>query len=218
MNATRRVAVIGGNRIPFARSNSAYAHASNQEMLTAALQGLVDRFDLHGERLGDVAGGAVMKHAATSTWCASPCCPPPWRPRRRPSTCSRPAAPGSRPPSWWPTRSRWARSSAASPAASTPPPTPPSASTRGCAGSCSTRSRAKTRGAARGGPVADPPGHAVRAVAAEERRAAHRLLDGRARRADGARVGHQPRRPGRAGAREPPATWPRPTRTASSTT
>ncbi len=64
MNSTiRRVAILGGNRIPFARSNTVYSHASNQEMLTAALQGLVDRFNLHGERLGDVAGGAVMKHS-----------------------------------------------------------------------------------------------------------------------------------------------------------
>jgi acetyl-CoA C-acetyltransferase len=63
MNTIRRVAIIGGNRIPFARSNTAYAHASNQEMLTATLQGLIDRFNLHGERLGDVAAGAVMKHA-----------------------------------------------------------------------------------------------------------------------------------------------------------
>ncbi|MFZ5520342.1 MAG: acetyl-CoA C-acetyltransferase [Pseudomonadota bacterium] len=63
MNTIRRVAVIGGNRIPFARSNSAYSHVSNQEMLTAALQGLIDRFNLHGLRLGDVAGGAVMKHS-----------------------------------------------------------------------------------------------------------------------------------------------------------
>ncbi|MBI5334884.1 MAG: acetyl-CoA C-acetyltransferase [Burkholderiales bacterium] len=63
MNTIRRVAVIGGNRIPFARSNSAYSHVSNQEMLTAALQGLIDRFNLHGVRLGDVAGGAVMKHS-----------------------------------------------------------------------------------------------------------------------------------------------------------
>jgi len=63
MNTIRRVAVIGGNRIPFARSNTAYAQASNQQMLTATLQGLVDRCDLHGERLGDVAAGAVMKHA-----------------------------------------------------------------------------------------------------------------------------------------------------------
>lgn len=63
MTAIRRVAIIGGNRIPFARSNTAYAHVSNQEMLTATLQGLVDRFDLHGERLGDVCAGAVMKHS-----------------------------------------------------------------------------------------------------------------------------------------------------------
>ncbi len=63
MNTIRRVAIIGGNRIPFARSNTAYANASNHEMLTATLQGLVDRFNLHGERLGDVAAGAVMKHA-----------------------------------------------------------------------------------------------------------------------------------------------------------
>jgi acetyl-CoA C-acetyltransferase len=63
MNTIRRVAIVGGNRIPFARSNTAYAHASNHEMLSATLQGLIDRFDLHGERLGDVAAGAVMKHA-----------------------------------------------------------------------------------------------------------------------------------------------------------
>ena len=63
MTAIQRVAIIGGNRIPFARSNTVYAQASNQQMLTATLQGLVDRFSLHGERLGDVAGGAVMKHS-----------------------------------------------------------------------------------------------------------------------------------------------------------
>jgi len=63
MSTIRRVAILGGNRIPFARSNTLYAKASNQEMLTATLQGLVDRFDLHGERLGDVAAGAVMKHS-----------------------------------------------------------------------------------------------------------------------------------------------------------
>ncbi|MCB0895565.1 MAG: acetyl-CoA C-acetyltransferase [Nocardioides sp.] len=61
--STRRVAVLGGNRIPFARSNSAYADASNQEMLTAAIDGLVDRFGLRGERLGEVVAGAVLKHA-----------------------------------------------------------------------------------------------------------------------------------------------------------
>ena len=59
----RKVAIVGGNRIPFARSNTAYFEVDNQEMLTAALNGLVDRFKLHGERMGEVAAGAVMKHA-----------------------------------------------------------------------------------------------------------------------------------------------------------
>ncbi len=59
----RRVAVIGGNRIPFARSNTVYTNASNQDMLTAALDGLVDRFGLEGERVGEFAAGAVLKHS-----------------------------------------------------------------------------------------------------------------------------------------------------------
>ena len=59
----RRVAILGGNRIPFARSNTAYARASNLDLLTTTLQGLVDRFGLHGQRLGDVVAGAVMKHS-----------------------------------------------------------------------------------------------------------------------------------------------------------
>jgi acetyl-CoA C-acetyltransferase len=60
---TRRVAVVGGNRIPFARSNGAYAQASDQDMLTATLDGLVERFSLEGEVLGEVVAGAVLKHA-----------------------------------------------------------------------------------------------------------------------------------------------------------
>jgi acetyl-CoA C-acetyltransferase len=60
---TRPVAVVGGNRIPFARSNSVYSKASNQDMLTAALDGLVDRFGLDGVALGEVVGGAVLKHS-----------------------------------------------------------------------------------------------------------------------------------------------------------
>lgn len=59
----RRVAVLVGNRIPFARSDGAYADASNQDMFTAALSGLVDRFGLAGERLDMVVGGAVLKHS-----------------------------------------------------------------------------------------------------------------------------------------------------------
>lgn len=61
--APRKVAVVGANRIPFARSNTAYAELSNQDMLTAALGGLVDRCGLEGERLGEVAAGAVLKHS-----------------------------------------------------------------------------------------------------------------------------------------------------------
>jgi acetyl-CoA C-acetyltransferase len=60
---TRRVAVLGGNRIPFARSNTAYATVSNQDMLTAAIDGLVARYGLEGERLGEVVAGAVLKHS-----------------------------------------------------------------------------------------------------------------------------------------------------------
>jgi acetyl-CoA C-acetyltransferase len=62
-NRPRRVAIVGGNRIPFARSNGPYATASNQEMLTAALEGLIERFNLHGLRLGEVVAGAVLKHS-----------------------------------------------------------------------------------------------------------------------------------------------------------
>ncbi|MFD3428499.1 acetyl-CoA C-acetyltransferase [Nocardia fluminea] len=59
--STRPIAIVGGNRIPFARSDKAYAKASNQDMFTAALDGLVSRFGLQGERLGMVVGGAVLK-------------------------------------------------------------------------------------------------------------------------------------------------------------
>ncbi|GGU94988.1 acetyl-CoA acetyltransferase [Kitasatospora herbaricolor] len=59
----RRVAIIGGNRIPFARAAGPYAQASNQEMLGAALDGLVERYGLAGVRLGEFAAGAVLKHA-----------------------------------------------------------------------------------------------------------------------------------------------------------
>jgi len=55
--------VLGGNRIPFARSDGAYAEASNQDMFTAVLSGLTERFGLDGERLDAVIGGAVLKHS-----------------------------------------------------------------------------------------------------------------------------------------------------------
>jgi len=61
--STRRAAIVGGNRIPFARQNGPYAKASNQDMLTAALDGLVARFGLTEEKVGEFAAGAVLKHA-----------------------------------------------------------------------------------------------------------------------------------------------------------
>jgi acetyl-CoA C-acetyltransferase len=60
----RRVAIIGGTRIPFVRGNGAYSQVGNQEMLTAVLRGVVERYGLQGQRLDDVAAGAVMKHSS----------------------------------------------------------------------------------------------------------------------------------------------------------
>ncbi|MCC9204754.1 acetyl-CoA C-acetyltransferase [Arthrobacter sp. zg-Y769] len=62
-SSVRKAVVIGGNRIPFARSGGKYTYSSNQDMLTAALDGLIARFGLQGERIGEVAGGAVLKHS-----------------------------------------------------------------------------------------------------------------------------------------------------------
>jgi len=62
-SGVRRVAVLGGNRIPFAKSNTAYSKIGNQELLTSALRGLVDRYGLQGQRLGEVVAGAVIKHS-----------------------------------------------------------------------------------------------------------------------------------------------------------
>src|SRR5437016_3734869 len=62
-NPARPVAVLGGVRIPFARANGAYNELSNQDMLTAALKGLIEKYGLRNERLGEVAAGAVIKHS-----------------------------------------------------------------------------------------------------------------------------------------------------------
>ena len=59
----RRVAIVGGARIPFARAHGAYANVGNQDMLTAVFKGIVDKFGLQGARLGDAGAGAVLKHS-----------------------------------------------------------------------------------------------------------------------------------------------------------
>jgi acetyl-CoA C-acetyltransferase len=68
-SSVRRVAVLGGTRIPFARQNGPYARASNQDMLTAVLNAVVDKFGLQGEVLGEVAAGAVLKHSRDFNLC-----------------------------------------------------------------------------------------------------------------------------------------------------
>lgn len=60
---SRRVAIVGYNRIPFARYNTFYTRAGNQDMMTASLNGLIDRYHLQGQLLGEIAGGAVIKHS-----------------------------------------------------------------------------------------------------------------------------------------------------------
>jgi acetyl-CoA C-acetyltransferase len=60
----RRVAIVGGVRIPFARGNGAYAHLGNREMLTAVFRALAEKFGLSGQRIDEVAAGAVMKHSS----------------------------------------------------------------------------------------------------------------------------------------------------------
>ncbi|MFR9756624.1 acetyl-CoA C-acetyltransferase [Streptomyces sp. TR06-5] len=62
-SAPRRVAIVGGSRIPFARSDGPYATCSNQDMLTAALDGLVERYALQGQQVGEFVAGAVLKHS-----------------------------------------------------------------------------------------------------------------------------------------------------------
>ncbi len=89
----RRVAIVGGNRIPFARSDRAYAHASNQDMFTATLDGLVSRFGLQGERLGMVVGGAVLKHSRDFNLMRECVLGSALSPTPRPTTSSRRAAP-----------------------------------------------------------------------------------------------------------------------------
>ncbi len=62
-NTLRPVAIVGGMRVPFCRSNSAYSSLSNQDLLTTALNGLVDKFDLHGEVIDETVAGAVITHS-----------------------------------------------------------------------------------------------------------------------------------------------------------
>ncbi|MCZ6879527.1 MAG: acetyl-CoA C-acyltransferase, partial [Gammaproteobacteria bacterium] len=63
-NEVRRVAVIGGSRIPFARAYTSYREQTTQDLMIASLKGLVEKYRLHGATLGDVSLGAVTKHSS----------------------------------------------------------------------------------------------------------------------------------------------------------
>jgi len=63
MNGTRKVAIVGSARIPFARGHTAYADESNLSMLSTALGGLADKFNLKGEKIDEVMAGAVINHS-----------------------------------------------------------------------------------------------------------------------------------------------------------
>ena len=140
----RRVAVLGGSRIPFARQNGPYAQASNQDMLTATLDAWSpDSRSRASDRRGRRRRGAqaqprLQPHPRVGARLAARA------PRRPPTTSSRRAAPASRRRSSSPTRSRSARSTPGSPAASTPPPTRRWPSTRTSARSCSRLNRTKS--------------------------------------------------------------------------
>ena len=145
----RRVAILGGNRIPFARSNTVYANASNQDMLTAALDGLVDRFGLAGRaaRRGRCRRGAQAQPRLQ---------PDPRvvlgsqarRPRPRRTTSSRRAAPASQAAILVANKIALGQIESASPAASTPRRTRRSRSARSCARSCSRPTAPRTPRAA----------------------------------------------------------------------
>ena len=94
----RRVAVIGGVRIPFCRSNTLYADKSNLEMLTGVLKGLVDRYNLEGVHIDEAIGGAVVTHSKDWNLAREAVWAPNSRRRHPASPSSKPAAPACRRP------------------------------------------------------------------------------------------------------------------------
>lgn len=118
----RKAVVIGGNRIPFARANGAYTKASNQDMLTAALDGLVARFGLQDERIGEVAAGAVLKHSRDFNLTREAVLGSALSPETPVYDLQQACATGLK-RSWdWRTKSNWVRSNRESRAVWTPPP------------------------------------------------------------------------------------------------
>ena len=145
---TRRVAIVGGNRIPFARANGTYAHASDQDMLTATLDGLVERFSLEGERLGEVVAGAVLKHARDRDLTREAVLGSKLAPETPAYDVQQACGTGLETVITVANKIALGQIDAGSRAGSTPPPTRRSRSTRTCATSCSTSTgRSRCRGA-----------------------------------------------------------------------
>ena len=212
-----KAAIVGGNRIPFARSNSAYAQASNQDMLTATLDGLVARFGLQGKQLGEVVAGAVLKHS-------------------RDFNLTRESVLGSKLSATTPAYDvQQACGTGLEAAILVANKIALGQIESGIAGGVDTTSdaplavgddlrrvlislnNAKTLQRAAQGAGEDPAGPA-RAGDPAQRRAAHRPGDGRPRRDHRRGVGDRPRGAGRARRPRRTTTWPPPTTAASSTT
>ncbi len=218
MQTIRRVAVIGGNRIPFARSNSRYASASNQDMLTAALDGLVARFGLSGERLGEVVAGAVLKHSRDFNLTREVVLGSKLDPHTPAYDIQQACGTGLQAVIQVANKialgqidvghRRWRRHHLGRPARPQRADAPHA--DRG-------QLRPYARPAAQGRLEAAAAA-AVQAGDPAQRRTAYRAVDGGARGADRAALGDRPGGPGRAGARLPPAISPPRTSGASSTT
>jgi len=133
MTNIRKVAIVGGSRIPFVRSNTAYSDASNMDMLTAALKGLVLRFDLEGERLGEVAAGAVMKHSRDFNLAREATLDSGLSLQTPAYDVQQACGPALKPLSWLATRLPWGRLTLVLPVVQIPPVMPPSRSMKSTA-------------------------------------------------------------------------------------
>ena len=187
-NPGRRVAIIGGVRIPFARSMGAYAECSNQQMLTAALQALVDKYSLAGERLGDVGAGAVLKSSRDFNLTRESVLRHDLDPQTPAFDLQRACGTSLETAILLGLKIARARSTAALRPASTRPAMRRSASMKTCGRSCCAARAAAVIGRAAEA-LARAPARALEARCPGGRRAAHGADDGAELRADGADAG-----------------------------
>ena len=200
----RRVAVIGGTRIPFARAHGAYASVGNQEMLTAALKATVDRFNLKGQRLGDVVAGAVMKHSSQWNLAREALLDSGLSPETPGLDVQRACGTSLEAAIVIGNKIALGQIDAGIAGGVDTVSDPPIVFGRALpAADAAEFPRQELRRAHRA--VLRAAAAALQAVLPRHRRAAHRAVDGPAHRADGAHLADSARRPGRARARKPPA-------------